>query len=72
MGDGFCVRRRSGYQPPESLLPSREKVPSACEADEGGFRNGKIPPADRPVSGPCEKEGKASVTAVGVGGKIPR
>ena len=27
---------RGGYQPPESLLPSREKVPSVCEADEGG------------------------------------
>ena len=26
---------RGGYQPPESLLPSREKVPSVCEADEG-------------------------------------
>ena len=30
-------RRRGGYQPPESLLPSRKKVPSACEADEGGL-----------------------------------
>ena len=29
-------RCRGGYQPPESLLPSREKVPSVCEADEGG------------------------------------
>ena len=48
---------RGGYQPPESLLPGREKVPSVCEADEGGFRNSKIPPAGRPVSGPYERTG---------------
>ena len=46
-----------GYQPPGNLLPSREKVPSVCEADEGGFRNSKIPPAGRPVSGPYERTG---------------
>jgi len=48
---------RGGYQPPESLLPGREKVPSVCEADEGRFRNSKIPPAGRPVSGPYERTG---------------
>ena len=48
---------RGGYQPPESRLPSRDKVPSACEADEGEFRNSKIPSAGRPVSGPYERTG---------------
>ena len=28
---------RGGYQPPGNLLPSREKVPSVCEADEGAI-----------------------------------
>jgi len=36
-------RCRGGYQPPESLLPSREKVPSVCEADEGGAGMAKAP-----------------------------
>ena len=35
--------RRGGYQPPESLPPPRGKVPSVCEADEGGGRNGRSP-----------------------------
>ena len=48
-------RCRGGYQPPESLLPSREKVPSICEADESRGRNGKSPSAGRPVSGPYER-----------------
>ena len=48
---------RSGYQPPKSLLPSREKVPSICEADESRGRNGKSPSAGRPVSGPYERAG---------------
>ena len=50
-------RRRGGYQPPASLRPSREKVPSVCEADEGGLRNGRSSSAGRPVSGPYEKKG---------------
>ena len=36
-------RCRGGYQPPVSLLPSREKVPSVCEADEGGAGMAKAP-----------------------------
>ena len=36
-------RCRGGYQPPESLLPSREKVPNVCEADEGGAGMAKAP-----------------------------
>ena len=43
---------RGGYQPPASLPPSSGNV---CEADEGELRNGSIPSAGRPVSGPCEK-----------------
>ena len=50
-------RRRGGCQPPASLRPSREKVPSVCEADEGGLRNGRSSSAGRPVSGPYEKKG---------------
>ena len=65
--NSFCIRRRGVYQPPESLLPSREKVPSVCEADEGGLRNGSSPSVGRPVSGPYEKEGTASRFAVGAG-----
>ena len=55
--NSFCIRRRGGYQPPASLLPPREKVPSVCEADEGGLRNGRSSSAGRPVSGPYEKKG---------------
>ena len=40
-------------------------MPSACEADEGGFRNSKIPPAGRPVSGPYEKKGRLWCLPVG-------
>ena len=65
-------RCRGGYQPPESLLPSREKVPSVCEADEGGLRNGSSPSAGRPVSGPYEKEGTASRFAVGAAHRAAR
>ena len=39
-------RRRGGYQPPASLPPLRGKVPSGCEADEGGLRNHR---------GPCDE-----------------
>ena len=59
------VRRRGGYQPPASLPPLRGKVPSTCEADEGGLRYGRDPSAGRPVSGPYAKNAPASLFAVG-------
>ena len=61
--DYFRIHRRGGYQPPEPS-PLEGKGAEQSEADEGGLRNG-TPSAGRPVSAPCEKEGKASVTAVG-------
>ena len=70
--NSFCIRRRGGYQPPARLHPSREKVPSVCEADEGGLRNGSSPSAGRPVSGPYEKEGTASRFAAGAGPRPTR
>ena len=45
-------RRRGGYQPPESLLPSRKKVPSACEADEGRLLRCCTSPAGGPRASP--------------------
>ena len=59
------VRRRGGYQPPASLPPLRGKVPSTCEADDGGLRYGRDPTAGRPVSGPYAKNAPASLFAVG-------
>ena len=70
--NSFCIRRRGVYQPPESLLPAREKVPSVCEADEGGLRNGSSYSAGRPVSGPYEKEGTVSKFAVGAAISRPK
>ena len=56
-GADFRLLCRGGDQPPERLLPPREKVPRVCEADEGGGRNGKIPSAGRSVSGPYGRVG---------------
>ena len=53
----FPVVRRGDLWPPASLPPARGKVPGACEADEGGLRNGRTLSTGWPVSGPYEKKG---------------
>ena len=65
MAGEFPVFRRGDLWLPASLPPARGKVPSACEADEGGLRNGRTLSTGWPVSGPYEKEGPASKSPVG-------